>query len=133
MKDLRGESKVKSKVLPGPGSSDLVPDDEIIDLTEKNTATTTLAVAGSLPLVRDPSQKTYGNTSAAGAVARRSGGIQMSGPDPYANSDGKGRIGDRLVAQGIITVEQLNVALQEKKISGAGCRWLLCHTDRPLR
>ena len=30
----------------------------------------------------------------------------------------KGRIGDRLVAQGIITPDQLNVALTEKKISG---------------
>ncbi len=33
-------------------------------------------------------------------------------------SAGKGRIGDRLVAMGIITEDQLNVALQEKKISG---------------
>ena len=31
---------------------------------------------------------------------------------------GKGRIGDRLVQMGIITADQLNVALQEKKISG---------------
>lgn len=32
--------------------------------------------------------------------------------------EGKGRIGDRLVALGVITNEQLAVALQEKKISG---------------
>ncbi|MGB4106963.1 MAG: ATPase, T2SS/T4P/T4SS family [Alphaproteobacteria bacterium] len=30
----------------------------------------------------------------------------------------KGRMGDRMVAQGLITLAQLNVALQEKKISG---------------
>lgn len=33
-------------------------------------------------------------------------------------SPGLGRIGDRLVAMGLITVDQLNVALQEKKVSG---------------
>jgi general secretion pathway protein E/type IV pilus assembly protein PilB len=32
--------------------------------------------------------------------------------------DGSGRIGDRLVSEGFITPDQLNVALQEKKISG---------------
>jgi type II secretory ATPase GspE/PulE/Tfp pilus assembly ATPase PilB-like protein len=117
MKELRGESKVKSKVLQGAGSSGPGLGEEVIDLTE-NSASTSLAVAGSLPSVRDSAQKGHGNAGAAGAVARRSGGIQMSGPDPYSNLEGKGRIGDRLVAQGIITVEQLNVALQEKKISG---------------
>src|SRR5262245_59642132 len=30
----------------------------------------------------------------------------------------KGRMGDRMVAKGLITEDQLNVALQEKKISG---------------
>lgn len=40
------------------------------------------------------------------------GGGASKGTDP------RGRIGERLVARGIITNEQLNVALQEKKISG---------------
>lgn len=34
------------------------------------------------------------------------------------NGENKGRIGDRLVSKGIITKDQLNVALQEKKVSG---------------
>lgn len=107
MKDLRGESKVKSRILAGVESSDSASGDGVIDLTEMNPSSNSLAV-------RDAPHKGQGSS----AISRRSGGIQMSGPDPYSNSDGKGRIGDRLVAQGIITVEQLNVALQEKKISG---------------
>ena len=35
-----------------------------------------------------------------------------------AQENGKGRIGDQLVEQGMITADQLNVALQEQKISG---------------
>lgn len=35
-----------------------------------------------------------------------------------AQIDGKGRMGDQLVEQGLITIDQLNVALQEQKISG---------------
>ncbi len=48
---------------------------------------------------------------------------QGRGKDPNivhekSASAGGGRIGERLVAQGIITEDQLNVALQEKKVSG---------------
>lgn len=42
------------------------------------------------------------------------GGKGVQRPD----DEGRGRIGDRLVALGVITPEQLNVALQEKRISG---------------
>lgn len=42
-------------------------------------------------------------------------GIQKTGAE---EEGGKGRIGDRLVSMGVITAAQLNVALQEKKISG---------------
>ena len=38
--------------------------------------------------------------------------------DHIENAPGKGRIGDRLVAKGIITLDQLHVALQEKKVTG---------------
>ncbi len=45
-----------------------------------------------------------------------------SGQGGYNSTDGvgigKGRIGERLVAMGVITTEQLNVALQEKQITG---------------
>jgi type IV pilus assembly protein PilB len=53
-----------------------------------------------------------------GLQARRGGlGFATEG-EGQSGLDPRGRMGDRLVAQGIITVEQLNVALQEKKISG---------------
>ncbi len=49
-------------------------------------------------------------------------GIQKSGDSEYDDEDGpgigKGRMGERMVAMGLITADQLNVALQEKKISG---------------
>ncbi len=48
------------------------------------------------------------------AVLNRQG-IQKTGSE---EEGGKGRIGDRLVSMGVITAAQLNVALQEKKISG---------------
>jgi general secretion pathway protein E/type IV pilus assembly protein PilB len=38
--------------------------------------------------------------------------------DAQGNGPNRGRIGERLVAQGLITEGQLNVALQEKKTSG---------------
>ena len=48
------------------------------------------------------------NSSAKGIVTK----------DHAEESSGRGRIGDRLVAKGIITLDQLNVALQEKKVTG---------------
>lgn len=47
-----------------------------------------------------------------GAVAAKGTGEQKK------DGGGKGRIGDRLIAMGLITEDQLNVALQEKKFSG---------------
>lgn len=38
--------------------------------------------------------------------------------EPGAEDAGKGRMGERMVSMGLITEDQLNVALQEKKISG---------------
>lgn len=122
MKDLRGESQNKppsGSVTPaGQGEAD----SDVIDLTAKESRSTELTVAGS-KLVRQarPFQQQAEDNS-AGAVARRTGhGMQQAGGTgtPFAGVvEGKGRMGERMVAQGIITVEQLNVALQEKKISG---------------
>lgn len=39
-------------------------------------------------------------------------------PAPQDGEDGGGRFGDKLIARGIISEDQLNVALQEKKVSG---------------
>lgn len=46
--------------------------------------------------------------------------VTSSGQPAQSDSDtnGKGRIGEQLVSKGIITKGQLNVALQEKKVSG---------------
>lgn len=48
-------------------------------------------------------------------VVRDSKGLAKQGG---GDDEGRGRIGDRLVAMGVITTHQLNVALQEKKLSG---------------
>lgn len=56
-------------------------------------------------------------------LARRNSGVAVGGDGfgyEQANKgiDPRGRMGERMVAVGMITLEQLNVALQEKKISG---------------
>ena len=70
---------------------------------------------GQFPALREtPSQKRGSEIktmSSAELEAAMKGG---EGSDDA----GRGRIGDRLVALGVITADQLNVALQEKKISG---------------
>jgi general secretion pathway protein E/type IV pilus assembly protein PilB len=48
-----------------------------------------------------------------GSLQEAGGGYEEDGP-----GIGKGRMGERMVAMGLITEDQLNVALQEKKISG---------------
>src|SRR5262245_19463727 len=46
------------------------------------------------------------------------GGIQERMNETEDQAQKKGRIGERMVALGLITADQLNVAIQEKKISG---------------
>lgn len=43
---------------------------------------------------------------------------EIAVPETAADKHKSGRMGDRLVAMGLLTLDQLNVALQEKKISG---------------
>lgn len=61
-------------------------------------------------------------TAASGAskeIALRGARGVSAGKDEFGeNSDSRGRIGDTMVARGIITKDQLNVALQEKKVTG---------------
>lgn len=60
-------------------------------------------------------------TGAGGAIARRHSEIRVKAEEARKAAEDpskKNRIGDRLVAMGIITPDQLNVALQEKKITG---------------
>lgn len=117
MKDLRGESKGKS--LSGAGGHELPADDEVIDLTNTTVTSTDLVTTGGRAAVRSNPQQTNYNPG-VGAVARRTGQVSNTADGgAYAGViEGKGRMGERMVSQGIITVEQLNVALQEKKISG---------------
>ncbi len=52
-------------------------------------------------------------------IALRQGRDVSRGRDGVGQGgDGSGRIGDKLVARGLINEDQLNVALQEKKVSG---------------
>lgn len=56
-----------------------------------------------------------------GSIARRGSDLTQGGFNDGADNKGidpRGRMGERMVASGLITQEQLNVALQEKKISG---------------
>ncbi|GJL84507.1 MAG: type II secretion system protein E [Micavibrio sp.] len=70
---------------------------------------------GQLPVkYKEPKQ-----SKSQGAIQKAYTDIQAkSGSGNEAEDGPKGRIGDRLVAMGIITEDQLNVAIQEKKISG---------------
>ncbi len=97
---------------------------EVIDLTNKEEETSGALVAKTSLPARPDQVRPRARRPDGHEVAWRGHG-DLSGFDSgggYGESsggaDGRGRIGDRLVAQGIITIEQLNVALQEKKISG---------------
>lgn len=116
MKDLRGESKNQSKVIP---SQDLSLDDDVIDMTQPEAKTGGGTSSPNLPTRQGHFDKPQVN-SGAGAVARRMGqNLAGAGEGSFSGViEGKGRMGERMVAQGMITIEQLNVALQEKKISG---------------
>lgn len=102
---------------------------EVIDLTGRSghnkddgQASSHSQSTGNLPARPDQIRK---NDVAyrAGGVSRRTGqGLYGVGADEdgelTGGVGGRGRIGERLVSQGIITNEQLSVALQEKRISG---------------
>ncbi|MFN3827206.1 MAG: GspE/PulE family protein [Micavibrio sp.] len=58
-------------------------------------------------------------SSATSLVTQKTGHLKgADGAGGSGGAAGGGRIGDRLVAKGMITEDQLNVALQEKKVSG---------------
>lgn len=79
--------------------------------------------APSLSKTKDTGRRTGpGANSTTRDVTVRGGQDISSRPESgeigAGGADGRGRIGDRLVAKGIITRDQLNVALQEKKVTG---------------
>ncbi|MDY0028833.1 MAG: ATPase, T2SS/T4P/T4SS family [Pseudobdellovibrionaceae bacterium] len=98
---------------------------EVIDLTGKNESDSEKSSGVNLPARPDqiPRGPQKGVVRGGGTgMANRSGGVAGSYQGDFSagagEADGRGRIGERLVAQGVITQEQLNVALQEKKITG---------------
>jgi type IV pilus assembly protein PilB len=71
-----------------------------------------------LPARIVPAAQEQRNNNTAGALKTYSTNIARTEADADDESRRKGRIGDRLVTLGVITEDQLNVAIQEKKISG---------------
>ena len=70
--------------------------------------------------VQEKAQDQHSTGSGDGSkelVPTNKGGLQET-TGSEAPGDGSGRIGDRLVSMGLINEDQLNVALQEKKVTG---------------
>lgn len=91
---------------------------ELIDLTvEEKTKG-----ESNLPARLDHNQNKSGQKKNDGHnIAKRSSDVvyKVNDQDSFGgNIDPRGRIGERMIAAGLIKIEQLNVALQEKKISG---------------
>jgi type IV pilus assembly protein PilB len=92
---------------------------EVIDLT----GTADKQENANLPARIDPYKKGQEQSRfGSNGLTRVGGEISKTGLDQDGGGakglDPRGRMGERLVANGIISLEQLNVALQEKKISG---------------
>lgn len=112
MKDLRGDMKNKSSPMPGESIPGLVLEDDVIDLTKTQPQ-------GGAGVPARPGQAGNAPMGGAGALVRQGGGLQAADSDAFnAAFEGKGRMGERMVARNLITQEQLGVALQEKKITG---------------
>lgn len=70
------------------------------------------------PGMNEESEFSAGSKPASGKDIAVIGGKGIQTNTGEGGDGSKGRIGERLVAMGIITADQLNVAIQEKKISG---------------
>lgn len=107
-----------SKTPKSPPLDDL--EDGAIMLVVDDDDVTEAAEVEVLPI--DP-RKAGGVRAAGGARGVDSGATSDSRDvvvhkDKGEASEGRGRLGDRLVGMGLITADQLNVALQEKKVTG---------------
>src|SRR3989338_4475426 len=93
---------------------------EVIDLTGKQK----VGGDSNLPARLDEVGKGKSGDAGfgGGALVKKSSVLTEAGnrvfEDQAKGMDPRGRMGERMVAHGMITLEQLNVALQEKKISG---------------
>lgn len=84
---------------------------------KKNPPATTMPVRYQKPPQQEQENKTGSNSTAIRTYARDIS-IKQETDEKTSADLKKGRMGDRMVAKGLITEDQLNVALQEKKISG---------------
>lgn len=119
-----GISKPPVKGAPGgvQGGMEVIDMDTFQDFTvePKKPAASEAKSEASLPAryVR-PEEKNKSDAAGKGALKTYSRDITATDDSAGGNRDirKKGRMGDRMVAQGLITEDQLNVALQEKKVS----------------
>ena len=71
-----------------------------------------------IPAVARAQEKAQPKNAAQSLVAQGGGQLKTQGAGAGGPGSGGGRIGERLVAEKMISEDQLNVALQEKKVSG---------------
>lgn len=103
---------MKKSKTSDPGMEGVSPDKlEIIELESEDV---------SFDMSPDLSFSKLGKAPSSGGGSQGFDSMSMTLQkklDSEADLGSKGRIGDRLIASGIITEDQLNVALQEKKVS----------------
>lgn len=101
-------------------------DDEEITLDQAPEANGELVEEQTLPAVQGQNLATQDADNVGAGAGSDGGALKVYHGNDLAtaedDADGelrkKGRIGDRLVEMGVITEDQLNVAIQEKKITG---------------
>ena len=96
------------------------PEKEVTEkeVTQAEPSESTESNDEQLPARYDPAQNQEQQESTGRELKTYSGEIAVSEEQDGDDIRRKGRIGDRLVDMGLITEDQLNVAVQEKKISG---------------
>ncbi len=120
LEDVSEENDFDEEDLPE--GLDFFVDDTLLDEVEAVSVESESDDSGGV--VATPSEENDSKPSEATGTALQTvgGGLQTQGDASSNGAEepgiGKGRMGERMVAMGLITDDQLNVALQEKKISG---------------
>lgn len=118
-KRLKAGGTGSDESLAGDGG-EIVLDDEF-DAAPETAAKGTPrqgAAAPQLPVRFRKGPETRSGVESREILRPRSSDIVTEGGADDSHASKSGRIGDRLVSMGLITEDQLNVALQEKKLSG---------------
>lgn len=106
----------------GNGKAGLPEDDDFLDLTITGDFVDLASPkpkkknAENLPAMRPAQQEQQKDSMGGGLVKTYATDLRVKEFDD--NIRKKGRMGDRMISMGLINEDQLNVALQEKKISG---------------